>query len=156
MKSVKNNFLTIKIIKDKLDAYIPSDYKIKKWANLAFKRNKKSTICIKLSNPDEIMKLNKQFFKKNKACNVLSFPNNSSPETNQNILGDIIICPKVVNKESAIYNKNIDSRWAHMVIHSMLHIQGYKHKLKKDKIIMEAKEKELMKILGYPDPYYAN
>ena len=43
-----------------------------------------------------------------------------------------------------------------MVIHSILHIQGYKHKLKKDKIIMEAKEKELMKILGYPDPYYAN
>ena len=33
---------------------------------------------------------------------------------------------------------------------------GYKHKLKKDKTIMEAKEKELMKILGYPDPYYAN
>ena len=50
MKSVKNNFLTIKIIKDKLDAYIPSDYKIKKWANLAFNSNKKSTIYIKLSN----------------------------------------------------------------------------------------------------------
>ena len=156
MKSVKNNFLTIKIIKDKLDAYIPSDYKIKKWANLAFKSNKKSTIYIKLSNQNEIMKLNKKFFKKNKACNVLSFPNNSYLGNNENILGDIIICPNVVNKESVMYNKNIDGRWAHMVIHSMLHVQGYKHKLKKDKTIMETKEKELMKILGYPDPYYAN
>ena len=74
MKSVKNNFLTIKIIKDKLDAYIPSDYKIKKWANLAFNSNKKSTIYIKLSNQNEIMKLNKKFFKKIKHVMFYPFP----------------------------------------------------------------------------------
>ena len=111
---------------------------------------------IKLSKLNEIMKLNKKYFNKNKACNVLSFPNNTFMKTGEYILGDIIICPNIVNKESAMYNKDIDSRWAHMVIHSMLHIQCYRHKLKKDKFLMEKKERELMSYLGYPDPYYAN
>ena len=37
-----------------------------------------------------------------------------------------------VKKESDLYNKDIDSRWAHMIIHSMLHIQGYTHEKKND------------------------
>ena len=131
MKNAKNNLLTIKIIKDNIDIYMPSNYKIKKWAKLAFKNNRESTVTIKLSKLNEIMKLNKKYFNKNKACNVLSFPNNTFMKTGEYILGDIIICPNIVNKESAMYNKDIDSRWAHMVIHSMLHIQGYRHKLKK-------------------------
>ena len=156
MKNAKNKLLTIKIIKDNIDLYMPSNYKIKKWANMAFKNTQESTVTFKLSKSNEIMKLNKKYFNKNKACNVLSFPNNSFLETGEYILGDIIICPNIVNKESAMYNKDIDSRWAHMVIHSMLHIQGYKLKLRKDKFLMEKKERELMKYLGYPDPYYAN
>ena len=156
MKNAKNKLLTIKIIKDNIDLYMPSNYKIKKWANMAFKNTQESTVTFKLSKSNEIMKLNKKYFNKNKACNVLSFPNNSFLETGEYILGDIIICPNIVNKESAMYNKDIDSRWAHMVIHSMLHVQGYKHKLRKDKFLMEKKERELMKYLGYPDPYYAN
>ena len=43
-----------------------------------------------------------------------------------------------------------------MIIHSMLHLQGYTHDLDKSRVIMENKEKELMDILGYSDPYYAN
>ena len=156
MKNVKNNLLSIKIIKDKIDVYIPSDYKIKKWSKLAFKNTHKSIVTIKLAHSKEIMKLNKQYFNKNKSCNVLSFPNNSQLDSRVHILGDIIVCPDVVKNESDLYNKDIDSRWAHMIIHSMLHLQGYTHDLSKHRVIMENKEKELMNILGYSDPYYAN
>tara|TARA_B100001093_G_C26640462_1_gene932951 strand:- start:442 stop:912 length:471 start_codon:yes stop_codon:yes gene_type:complete len=155
MKNVKNNLLSVKIIKDKIDVYMPSDYKIKKWSQLAFKNIQKSIVNIKLAHSKEIMKLNKKYFNKNKSCNVLSFPNNSHLDSGEYILGDIIVCPDVVKNESDLYNKDIDSRWAHMIIHSMLHIQGYTHEVKKDKDLMEARERELMNLLGYPDPYYA-
>lgn len=156
MKKGKNSLLTVRVIKDKIKTYMPSNYKIKKWANLAFKKNQESIIIIKLANPREIMKLNMQYFNKNKACNVLAFPNNSFLETGEYLLGDIVICPNIVKRESILYNKKIDNRWAHMIIHSMLHIQGYTHKVEKDKNLMEKKERELMNYLGYSDPYYAN
>ena len=156
MKNVKNNLLSVNIIKDKITVYIPSDYKIKKWAKLAFKNIQKSIVNIKLAHSNEIMKLNKQYFNKNKSCNILSFPNNLYLHSGEHILGDIIICPDVVKNESDLYNKDIDSRWAHMIIHSMLHIQGYTHEKKNDKLMMEKRERELMKFLGYQDPYYAN
>jgi probable rRNA maturation factor len=156
MKKERNSLLSIKIIKDKIKTYIPSAYKIKKWANLSFNKKNESIVIIKLASSDEIMKINKQFFNKKSPCNVLSFPNNSVLDTGEYILGDIIICPDIVKKESDLYNKDIDSRWAHMIIHSMLHLQGYTHQGKNDKLTMEKKERELMHFLGYQDPYYAN
>ena len=92
----------------------------------------------------------------NKPTNILSFPNNSIVRTGEFILGDIIICPEIINKESEIYNVEKQSRWAHMIIHSMLHLQGYTHDVNKYQAIMENKEIELMKLLGYSNPYYAN
>ena len=47
MKKEKNNSLIIKIIKDEVGVYIPSDYKIKKWSKLAFQNIKKSIVTKK-------------------------------------------------------------------------------------------------------------
>ena len=152
----KNRLLTVEIIKDKLLDYMPTNFKIKKWATIAFDKDKDSLVIIKIANKNEIMKLNKIFFKKDKPTNVLSFPSNSHVTTGEFILGDIIICPEIINEESDRYGIKKDKRWAHMIIHSMLHLQGYTHDLDKSRVIMENKEKELMDILGYSDPYYAN
>ena len=152
----KNSPLTVEIIRDKLLDYIPTNFQIKKWATMTFDKDKESLVIIKIANKDEIMKLNKIFFKKDKPTNVLSFPNNSHVTTGEFILGDIMVCPEIINKESNMYGIEKDNRWAHMIIHSMLHLQGYTHDLDKSRVIMENKEKELMNILGYPDPYYAN
>ncbi|MBT3549053.1 MAG: rRNA maturation RNase YbeY [Gammaproteobacteria bacterium] len=152
----KNNLLTIQITKDKLLDYIPDNIKIKKWATVAFETKRDSLVIIKIAHKDEIMKLNKFFFKKNKPTNVLSFPNNSIVKTGEFILGDIIICPEIINNESKTYNIDRQNRWAHMIIHSMLHLQGYTHDLDKHQVIMENREKKLMNLLGYSDPYYAN
>ncbi|MBT3697015.1 MAG: rRNA maturation RNase YbeY [Gammaproteobacteria bacterium] len=152
----KNNLLTIEIIRDKLSDFVPLNSKIKEWALMAFKKDRDSLVIVKIAHKDEIVKLNKLFFNKDKPTNILSFPNNSHVKSGEFVLGDIIICPEIVNKESDIYNISKENRWAHMIIHSMLHLQGYTHDLSKHRVIMENKEKELMNILGYSDPYYAN
>ncbi len=156
MLKEKNNSLKVKIIKNKLSGYIPTNYKFNKWANAAFKIHKDSIVTIKVAGMSEIKKLNKLFFNKDKACNVLSFPYNSYISSGEYILGDIIICSSLVNKESRFYKIHKENRWAHMVIHSMLHLQGYSHHNNESQNIMEKKEKELMNNLGYTDPYYAS
>ena len=153
MKREKNNSLIIKIIKDEVGVYIPSDYKIKKWSKLAFQNIKKSIVTIKLAKENEITNLNKIYFNKNKSCNVLSFPNNSYSESGSYILGDIIICPDVVKSESILYNKDIDSRWAHMIIHGVLHLLGYDHNTSAEAFAMERLEAFILNKLNYPAPY---
>lgn len=62
----------------------------------------------------------------------------------------------IINQESSIFGIERESRWAHMIIHSMLHLQGFTHDSKKTQKFMEDKERELMSSLGYSDPYYAS
>ncbi|MBS83269.1 MAG: rRNA maturation RNase YbeY [Gammaproteobacteria bacterium] len=152
----KKNPLKIKIIKKIMRGYIPTDYKISKWARISYMKKKESLVTIKLADKKEMMKLNQLYLNKKKSCNILSFPYNDVLEFGIYILGDIILCPSVVNKESKIYNKTPDSRWAHMIIHSMLHLQGYRHNSIVNRDKMETVEIKLMKQLGYQNPYHAN
>jgi|TARA_B100000959_G_scaffold209603_1_gene220115 probable rRNA maturation factor len=156
MKKEISNLLTVRIIQNNCKGYIPSRYKITKWAKIAFFGKKSSIVSIKIATKYEINVFNKKFFKKDTDCNVLSFPHNSIVSSGEYILGDIIICADIVNKESATYKINNDSRWAHMIIHSMLHLQGYTHQISEKRVIMEEKEMILMDTLGYQNPYYAN
>ncbi|MAR77395.1 MAG: rRNA maturation RNase YbeY [Gammaproteobacteria bacterium] len=156
MRKEKNSNLSIKIIKSVYDVYTPTDYLINKWASIALNNSKDCFVTIKLASKSEIRLLNKKYFNKNKSCNVLSFPCNENISTGEFILGDIVICPDIVDEESRFYGLKKKNRWAHMIIHSMLHLQGFTHKSKQKQIIMEKKEKELMYTLGFSDPYYAN
>jgi len=151
----KNKNLKVHIVKDELNEYIPSDYKIKKWARNSFIKNKEAAVVIKIASMNNMREIKSRFSKDKTICNVLSFPNTPVYFSKFNNLGDIIICASIVNKESRHYLKKNDNRWAHMITHSMLHLQGYNHKNKKERDIMEKKEIKLMSQLGLSNPYYA-
>tara|TARA_B100001750_G_scaffold244918_1_gene263317 strand:- start:1359 stop:1814 length:456 start_codon:yes stop_codon:yes gene_type:complete len=150
------NSLRINIIKNNYSGYTPSNYKIGKWAKMSFANTKKSSVTIKFAKKSEIVNLNSIYFNKKMPCNVLSFPIRSEIIKGEYFLGDIVICPLIVNKESKYFNIEKDMRWAHMVVHSMLHLQGYTHDSKRNRKIMEEKEITLMANLGYTNPYNAN
>tara|TARA_Y100000996_G_C22305703_1_gene554037 strand:- start:45 stop:515 length:471 start_codon:yes stop_codon:yes gene_type:complete len=151
----KNKNLRVHIIKDDLNEYIPSDYKIKKWARNSFIKSKISTVVIKITSASTMKKIKYRFFNNKSVSNVLSFPNTPTSLHISNNLGDIVICASIVNKESKYYMKKNDNRWAHMITHSMLHLQGYDHTKKKERDIMEKQEIKLMSKLGLSNPYNA-
>ncbi|WP_367672983.1 rRNA maturation RNase YbeY [Buchnera aphidicola] len=88
--------------------------------------------------------------------NILSFQYNQVIKKNHILLGDLILCKNVIEQEAIKYKKNIYSRWAHMIIHGTLHLLGYDHKEKNEKLQMESIENKIMLYFNYPLPYVLN
>ena len=133
---------------------LPKNESIVKWAIKALEEdNKNAEIVIRIVDTDESRKLNKIWRKKACATNVLSFPVSKTIERAPNILGDIVICANLVISEAKEQKKNINAHCAHLVIHGILHLQGYDHNSKQKANIMENKEINILNDLGYKNPY---
>lgn len=133
-----------------------SDEQLLKWAKLTLKDEIDSAeLTIRLADTDEIMQLNQTYRKQNKPTNVLAFPANlpDNIELDTHLLGDIIICPDVVYEECEKLNKSIESHFALMVIHGVLHLLGYDHISDTDAEIMQTKEIKILKEIGFSNPY---
>lgn len=96
--------------------------------------------------------LNRDYRGKDYATNVLAFPTDSTL-LDYDYLGDLVICAPVVLAEAREQGKSADAHWAHLVIHGMLHLQGYDHQTDAEAAAMEALEIEILDTLGYTNPY---
>ena len=133
---------------------VPDSSRLKQWAQHALAESHPDTeLSLRIVDEDEGRQLNKQWRSHDAATNVLSFPVGDKIERAPELLGDIVICAPVVEREAAEQMKNIDSHWAHMLIHGILHLQGLVHEDEVDANKMEACEIRLMKKIGYANPY---
>ena len=110
---------------------------------------------IRIVDADESESLNHQFRGKSHPTNVLSFPSDSD-KLDYDCIGDLVICASVVLEEADKQNKTAESHWAHMVIHGMLHLQGFDHQDDDEAGQMEALEIQILSTLGYSNPYNVN
>lgn len=120
----------------------------KKIASAAGPRNKDAEVSITLTNDVEIHKLNKEYRGMDKPTNVLSFELGDDL-----LLGDIYISLDTVKREAAAAGISVAEHTAHMVVHGMLHLQGYDHIRDDEAEIMESREIAILKKLGYKNPY---
>ncbi len=135
------------------------NYENKKWKkyNIDFEKiasaavpavYKNSEVSITLVDDKQIHQLNKQYRGIDKPTNVLSFELQDDV-----LLGDIFISLDTVAKEADAANISIEEHTAHMIVHGMLHLQGYDHLTDKEAEVMENKEIRILKQLGYKNPY---
>ena len=108
------------------------------------------TICI--VDEAQSRELNHRFRGKDNATNVLAFPAESDL-LDYDCLGDLVICAPQVSAEAQQQGKPLDAHWAHLVVHGMLHLQGYDHQSDEQATAMEALEIEILDTLGYTNPY---
>lgn len=107
---------------------------------------------IRVVGEAEMQALNFKFRSINTPTNVLSFSSDQK-YLNYQCLGDLVICAPVVTAEAAQQSKMKIAHWAHMVIHGMLHLQGYDHQTDAETEKMEDLEVEILSNLGYINPY---
>ena len=111
-----------------------------------------SEVSVRIVGEQEIAALNAQYRGRENATNVLSFPAGISVEEVE-FLGDIVICSKVVKFESDQYVLGFADRYAHMLIHGLLHLLGYDHMEEAARTRMEHMETDLLSRLGMGAPY---
>lgn len=134
---------------------LPSQQQLLDWCTLALRqRSADSELTIRIVDEAEGRELNNEWRGKDYATNVLSFPA-EVPEGLLDIplLGDLVICAQVVEREAIEQGKPPLAHWAHLVIHGCLHLLGYDHIEDEEAEEMEALETQLLAELGHPDPY---
>jgi probable rRNA maturation factor len=115
---------------------VPSAAALRSWAQAAGSL----PVTIRVVGVHEGRQLNRAFRKRDYATNVLSFPYGSS--------GDLVLCHPVIAREAREQEKSVRAHYAHLVVHGMLHLRGYRHGRQ-----MEAREIGLLRRFGFRNPY---
>jgi len=137
-------------------ADLPDETAFNRWLTEVLPRFRdQAEVTIRLVDEAESQELNLTYRGKDKPTNVLSFPFEAPPQVELPLLGDLVICRQVVEREANEQNVPLDAHWAHMVVHGCLHLLGYDHILDDEAEEMEALEADIMQSMGYADPYLA-
>jgi probable rRNA maturation factor len=116
----------------------------------------KAEIAVRIVRETESQALNREYRGMDKPTNVLAFPVGDIPGlpgAEESLLGDLVICGAVVEREAAEQNKPVQSHWAHMLIHGTLHLLGYDHLDDAQAQEMESIEQKVLSACGFADPY---
>lgn len=133
---------------------VPHPNELQRWVAAAVgERHRDAEVSIRIVGEAEGAELNRAWRGRSGATNVLSFPAEIPPELSLPLLGDLVICAPVIEREAVEQGKALTAHWAHIVVHGTLHLLGYNHVEERDALEMEALERELLGALEFPDPY---
>ena len=115
-------------------------------------------LSITLTTPNEIRSINKEFRNIDKETDVLSFPMFEKNEIDEMVvsgkneieeaLGDIVISVDRVKEQAEEYGHSFERELAYMVVHGFYHVMGYDHIVEEDKVVMRAKEENVLNMLN--------
>ena len=152
--------VTIHVDRDQADA--PDDESFRMWVMSALTGDhsnrlvgNSAELSIQLVNSDQMTDFNTRYRDKHTDTNVLSFPVDADLQHRTGLLGDLILCDEVINREAAEQTKPREHHWAHITIHGVLHLLGYDHIDEDEAEIMETLEIQKLNGLAIPNPYNA-
>ncbi len=137
---------------------IPTEQQCQNWLEQFLPEfQQMSELTVRIVDEAESQQLNNDYRGKNKPTNVLSFPfevpEGLPEDVDFPLLGDLIICAQVVNREAVEQNKTSEAHWAHMLLHGSLHLLGYDHIEDEEAEEMEFLETKILQKMGFPNPY---
>jgi len=120
---------------------VPGANSLRKWAALV-----PLEATLRIVGVHEGRRLNRTFRGKDYATNVLSFQYGKDK-------GDVVLCHPVVAREARAQGKKLAAHYAHLVLHGLLHLRGYRHEKKREAERMERAEIRLLARAGFGNPY---
>lgn len=131
---------------------LPSRAQVRRWVAAALEHP--AEVAVRIVDADEAQALNQDYRDKGYVPNVLTF---EYGEITPGVLGgDVVICAPVVEREAREQGKPLPNHYAHMVVHGVLHLQGYDHIEPLDADIMESREAVILKRFHIPNPYLSS
>jgi len=148
-------------------ARLPPPATLRRWAKEATERD--AAVTLRFVGKREGQTLNSLYRGRQYPTNVLAFAYDEDPRIGETkarrgtrprvgtrpATGDIVLCAPVVRHEARTQGKKLADHCAHLVVHGMLHLQGYDHDTTRAACVMEARETALLARLGVSDPYAA-
>jgi probable rRNA maturation factor len=132
----------------------PDPQQIQLWVDTALAGYDQDTeIVVRIVGEQESAELNEQYRHKSGATNILSFPVDLPEGIELDLLGDLVICAPVVEKEALEQGKTLTHHWAHIIVHGVLHLLGYDHIEDDEAELMENKEIAILNKLLIDNPY---
>jgi len=105
--------------------WAPSDQQLQSWVLAAMQAGLGGAmptagveVSLLLTDASEICRLNREYRQVDKATNVLSFPAQTLVEDQRTLMGDLVICPSVVEAEALTQSKLPLIHLIHLVIHA--------------------------------------
>lgn len=136
---------------------IPAEADLLQWAQAAWQERHEAGVVLRIVGEEESRTFNRDYRNKDNPTNILSFPYDmpSFPDEDEEAeyLGDLIICLPILEREASEQGKTVTQHWAHLLVHGLLHLQGYDHTNDDEAEEMEALEADILVRLGFPNPY---
>jgi probable rRNA maturation factor len=135
---------------DKRLATIVTRPMLRRWVQAALLAP--AELTVRFVDRDEGRNLNRDYRAKDYATNVLTFAY-SEDEAEDTTRADLILCTDVLQEEAQAQGKSVIAHSAHLLVHGVLHAQGYDHEDDAEADEMEALEVEILAGLGFANPY---
>ena len=126
---------------------IPTRFQFRKWFKAGLMQD--AEVTIRIVDEVEGRRYNRDFRGKDYATNVLTFVY----EETFPLSGDIVLCAAIIEREANQQHKSLLAHYAHLTVHSALHLQGYLHGNQENSAIMEQLETKIITSLGFDNPY---
>ncbi len=123
---------------------------IRPWIKAALQQP--AQVVVRLVGSAESKRLNYQYRAQNHATNILTFSlSENTPSTE--LMADLVICMPILEKEAKKQGKSLENHFTHLIVHGMLHAQGFDHEDEIDALAMESLEVAILKRLKIENPY---
>ena len=144
--------LSVQFADRRLAAQFPRA-QIRRWVQAALLAP--AELTIRFVDADEGRALNRDYRGKDYATNVLTFAyaDGEVLDDDDPVQADIVLCTDVLLAEAAERKLPLQQHAAHLIVHGVLHAQGYDHEEDDEAVEMEQLETEILAGLGMPDPY---
>jgi probable rRNA maturation factor len=132
---------------DPTDRALLPRHKVARWIRAALAAP--AEITVRIVGAEEAQALNREYRAKDYATNVLTFDYTAAPV----VVADLVLCAPVLQHEAREMGIALEAHYAHLLVHGTLHAQGFDHELEAEAREMESRETELLRALGFADPY---
>ena len=147
-ESLRGSLPTVVLQNASRSRRVPQQRSIRRWAGAALRLP--ACVTVRVVGTAEGLRLNHAWRGRAYATNVLSFGYGRSDGRLQ---GDLVLCASVVASEARRQRKPLAAHYAHLIVHGLLHLQGYDHEREDDAVRMQRRERMILKGLGFADPY---